>query len=91
MKLQHFLIGDRLAAGDYRGACNALLQHFGQSELPPSAEIKVNSITGSNSSRILVYIEEHWYEWGERHGFRHAAFANYLTDPRAVIWSKRVQ
>jgi len=90
MKLQHFLIADLLAAGDYRGACNALLQNFAQSELPPSAEIKVNSITGSDSSRILVYIEEYWYEWSERGRFRHATFYNYRTDPRAVIWSKRV-
>lgn len=89
MKLQHFLIADRLAAGDYRGACNAVLQNFGQGEMPPGAEIRVNSNMREGIDHVIIYTKEHWYEWGEGSGFRHAGFSNYRADPRAVIWSKR--
>ena len=90
MKLQHFLIGDRLGTGDYRGACNALLENFGLGELPPSAEIRVNSSRAVDADHLIIYTNDHWYEWGERHGFRHAAYTSYRTDHRAVIYHRAV-
>jgi len=93
MKLQHFLIGDRLGVGDYHGACNALLENFGLGELPPSAEITVSSSRVVDADQLRIYTKDHWYEWSERHGVLHAAYTSYRPDHRpdhrAVIWIKR--
>jgi len=87
MKLHSFLIAELLAAGDARGACNAMLQHFGAGPFPPDGEFRVNPSRDRGADHVLVYTAGEWYEWGAG-GFRRGAFSARRPADRAVIWMR---
>jgi hypothetical protein len=89
MKLQSILVAERLASNDMRGACNALLANFNLSDLPTGAEVRVNP-SEVHGDHIIIYTAGHWYEWGERMGFRTGLSSSFsLPATRAVIWLRK--
>jgi len=88
MKLQSLLVAQLLAAGDVRGACNAMLQHFGAGPLAPNTEIRVNERRDQETNHILAYLAGEWYEWGAGRGFRRGVFSQRRHVDRVVVWRK---
>ena len=94
MKLQSILIVERLASGDMRGACNALLANFNLSDLSTDAEVRVNH-SEVHGDHIIIYTTgpwtaAPWYEWGERVGFRTGPSSGLSTpQARAIIWLRK--
>lgn len=86
MKLDNYLMLERLRAADYDAMVSAISQHFGLGLSGPVEDRSIYSY-GVSLRELRLFLPEGTYSWLEGDGFKHwAGGGNRLSTPYLVIW-----